>query len=234
MCRLRRCLSTPVTISMIRIGNKSAKSSSPQESRTSPPTFSLSLDMTRQSQLNPSPGPSLAAQSFNQDKAGTMMYEMNYSVPQFSSKGNDSLTPLVMSQKLEPIEEHISEPLDLSVKKPAEGSDWFEADCGGDYKFHTGYTLMSSYDEPLDLSPLSSHVDKEEAADYSRPSSRESTIRRTPSPIFDTTQAINKLSVNSTVLGDALSRIQGNISMSNSLINLSSISDILSVSHTDK
>ena len=84
------------------------------------------------------------------------------------------------------------------------------------------------YEEPLDLSPLSNHADPYEASDYSlsssrdpsRPSSRDSGIfpnLRTPSPTLDGSQglginrlsaSINKLSVNSTVLGDALSRIQ--------------------------
>ena len=88
--------------------------------------------------------------------------------------------------------------------------------------------VLQNYDHPLDLSPLSYHTDQVEAADLSRPSSRESSYRRTPSPILDASQAFNKLTVNSAVLGDALSRIQGNISMSNSLVNLSSVSDILS------
>jgi len=60
----------------------------------------------------------------------------------------------------------------------------------------------------------------------SRPSSADGRIRSTPSPVLEASYGLNKLSVNSTVLGDALAQIQANISAS-SLANLSSVSDIL-------
>ena len=76
--------------------------------------------------------------------------------------------------------------------------------------------------------PPSFHTDQVEAADYSGPSSSDSSYRRTPSSILDASQALNKLTLNSAVLGEALSRIHGNISMLDSLVELSCVSDILS------
>jgi len=60
----------------------------------------------------------------------------------------------------------------------------------------------------------------------SRPSSADGRIRSTPSPVLEASYGLNKLSVNSTALGDALAQIQANISTA-SLANLSSVSDIL-------
>jgi len=54
-----------------------------------------------------------------------------------------------------------------------------------------------------------------------------STTRTTPSPEMESSYGVNKLSVNSTILGHALAQVQSSISMSSSLVNLSSVSDIL-------
>jgi len=54
-----------------------------------------------------------------------------------------------------------------------------------------------------------------------------STTRTTPSPEMESSYGVNKLSVNSTILGHALAQVQSSISMSSSLANLSSVSDIL-------
>merc|ERR1711973_884838 len=145
------------------------------------------------------------------------------------------------------------QPLDLSLKtttRKKNEAEWYEQEpLEASSVFPTGIVYVD-YEEPLDLSPLSNHADPYEASDYSLSSSRDpsrSSSRdsgtfpnlRTPSPTLDGSQglginrlsaSINKLSVNSTLLGDALSRIQANISMSSSLVNLSSVSDILSES----
>jgi len=145
------------------------------------------------------------------------------------------------------------QPLDLSLKtttRKKNEAEWYEQEpLEASSEFPTGIVYVD-YEEPLDLSPLSNHADPYEASDYSLSSSRDpsrSSSRdsgnfpnlRTPSPTLDGSQglginrlsaSINKLSVNSTLLGDALSRIQANISMSSSLVNLSSVSDILSES----
>ena len=76
--------------------------------------------------------------------------------------------------------------------------------------------------------PPSFLTDQVESADLSGSSSRDASYRLTPSSILDASQALNKLTLNSAVLGEALSRIHGNISMLDSLLELSSISDILS------
>ena len=144
------------------------------------------------------------------------------------------IDPVLNRYKFEVVDNQFSEPLDLSVKKRKQReSELFDEQV--EFILPTTYVQIND-DEPLDLSPLSHHTDQLEATDLSRPSSTEPAAaelqlpvsRRTASPLLDGSQVINKMSVNSAVLGDALSRIQGNISMSNSLINLSSISDILS------
>merc|ERR1719391_809545 len=148
-----------------------------------------------------------------------------------------------------------NQPLDLSLKTTSreikrKEAEWYEQEpLEASSEFPTGIVYVD-YEEPLDLSPLSNHTDPYEASDYSLSSSRDllrPTFKdsgnfpnlRTPSPSLDGSQgiginrlsvSINKLSVNSTLLGDALSRIQANISMSSSLVNLSSVSDILSES----
>jgi hypothetical protein len=74
-------------------------------------------------------------------------------------------------------------------------------------------------------SPFSFGSDSSRSS-LSRPSSADGRIRSTPSPVLEASYGLNKLSVNSTALGDALAQIQANISAS-SLANLSSVSDIL-------
>jgi len=152
------------------------------------------------------------------------------------------------------------QPLDLSLKTGLSSRKWKEAEwyeqepLEASAEFPSGIVYVD-YEEPLDLSPLSNHTDPYEATDYSlsrdpsRPSSTDSGYYpnlRTPSPTLESSRlesrldgsqgisrlsvSINKLSVNSALLGDALSRIQANISMTSSLVNLSSVSDILSES----
>merc|ERR1719348_507923 len=152
------------------------------------------------------------------------------------------------------------QPLDLSLKTGLSSRKWKEADwyeqepLEASAEFPSGIVYVD-YEEPLDLSPLSNHTDPYEATDYSlsrdpsRPSSTDSGYYpnlRTPSPSLESSNlesrldgsqgisrlsvSINKLSVNSALLGDALSRIQANISMTSSLVNLSSVSDIPSES----
>jgi len=148
------------------------------------------------------------------------------------------------------------QPLDLSLKtglgmRKWKEAEWYEQEpLEASAEFPSGIVYVD-YEEPLDLSPLSNHTDPYEATDYSlsrdpsRPSSTDSGYYpnlRTPSPTLESSRldgsqgisrlsvSINKLSVNSALLGDALSRIQANISMTSSLVNLSSVSDILSES----
>jgi len=148
------------------------------------------------------------------------------------------------------------QPLDLSLKTGLRTRTWKEVEwyeqepLEASAEFPSGIVYVD-YEEPLDLSPLSNHTDPYEATDYSlsrdpsRPSSTDSGYYpnlRTPSPTLESSRldgsqgisrlsvSINKLSVNSALLGDALSRIQANISMTSSLVNLSSVSDILSES----
>eukprot|EP00092_Neocalanus_flemingeri_P023833 GFUD01025858.1.p1 GENE.GFUD01025858.1~~GFUD01025858.1.p1 ORF type:complete len:374 (-),score=72.16 GFUD01025858.1:8-1129(-) len=140
-------------------------------------------------------------------------------------------------------------PLDLSVKpRPSQNTEqWFTdelifTDCP------TKLLVLPPREEPLDLttassasnSPTKSLFSKPSLfgldisrSSMSRPSSADGRIRSTPSPVLEASYGLNKLSVNSTVLGDALALIQANISES-SLANLSSVSDILNRSDVDK
>ena len=83
--------------------------------------------------------------------------------------------------------------------------------------------------KPLDLSPYSSTGDQSQLTDFFLHPGLDPVTRRTPSPVLEASQSLYKVSVNSTLLGDALSRIQSSMSMSNSLVNLSSVSDVLPV-----
>jgi len=260
MCRLRRCLSTPVAISMIRVGNKVPKTRQTQS--MSLPLFTITVE-------NPPSLPQIKEDHFS--RSSTQHYEdrfklsslqpvieeqtvdlssspsqyfqerLKYHLQQINqSQDNYRLTyPYVLSDyrsstkyniiKTESLDEKYDDgPLDLRIQSRKQlGKDWFDEESSfAQSQLHTNYVLLD--DQPLDLSPLSHHTDQLEATDLSRPSSVDCHQRRTPSPILDASHCMNKLSVNSTLLGDALSRIQGNISMSNSLVNLSSISDILS------
>jgi len=141
-------------------------------------------------------------------------------------------------------------PLDLSLKTKAALDDdqWFTDELSF-AEFPTKLLFRQpkeEIEEPLDLTTTSGSacLSKSSAIgssrpsspfclgfDYlrstvSRPSSADGRIRSTPSPVLEASYGLNKLSVNSTVLGDALSQIQANISVS-SLANLSSVSDIL-------
>jgi len=147
-------------------------------------------------------------------------------------------------------------PLDLSTKpRPVVDDDQWFTDELTFAEFPTKLVYRQIKEEPVDLttfssasnscfsesslllydssrvpsrssSPLFLGLDFSKSA-LSRPSSADGRIRSTPSPsVLEASYGLNKLSVNSTVLGHALSQIQANISVS-SLANLSSVSDIL-------
>ena len=265
MCRLRRCLSTPVSISMIRVGNKVPKSSQTQS--MSQPLFTIKVEVPPSlPQVNEDHTVNFARSStqHHQERYRNLslqpvheeqMIDLSQSPSQYfqerlqyhleqMNKNQESYRqtyPYVISDcrnsteysnvKSEFLDDKLDDgPLDLRTQSKKQiGKDWFyEETRFAQNQLHTNYVLLND-DQPLDLSPLSNHTDQLETTDLSRPSSVDfhCSQRRTPSPILDASNCMNKLSVNSTVLGDALSRIQGNISMSNSLVNLSSISDIL-------
>ena len=200
MCRLRKCLSLPVNINLIRIGNKTKKSKVKQE----PTQISITVI----------PPP--------------LVEQTEFSNSDYNIK---TLPTLDFFQYREPslipdYQVDCSQPLDLTVKRretPVVENDWFS-----DELLFTAFPepdhVFLPPNKPLDLSPYCSTADLTEFLLGPAP---DSTTRRTPSPVLDASQSFYKLSVNSTLLGDALSRIQSNISMSNSLVNLSSVSDIL-------
>eukprot|EP00092_Neocalanus_flemingeri_P016980 GFUD01018365.1.p1 GENE.GFUD01018365.1~~GFUD01018365.1.p1 ORF type:complete len:378 (+),score=75.50 GFUD01018365.1:136-1269(+) len=140
-------------------------------------------------------------------------------------------------------------PLDLSVKpRPSQDTEQWFTDELIFTECPTKLLILPPREEPLDLttassassSPTKSLFSKPSLfgldisrSSMSRPSSADGRIRSTPSPVLEASYGLNKLSVNSTVLGDALALIQANISES-SLANLSSVSDILNRSDVDK
>ena len=139
-------------------------------------------------------------------------------------------------------------PLDLSIKPmPVQDDEQWFADELNFTNLQTKLLFLPSREEPLDLTTTGSSSASSSARSspnkclyskpsflgtefsksfMSRPSSADGRIRSTPSPVLEASYGLNKLSVNSTVLGDALAQIQANISIS-SLANLSNVSDIL-------
>ena len=234
ICRLRRCLSTPVRLNEIRIGAKTLRSSRSEQPAV--PLYSIAVQPPPYHHVEVEP---LRVTSYEKKEHFFNENVFKDPIPSTFRKidqqfSNLLIDPILNSHKFEIVDNQFSEPLDLSVKKRKQReSELFDEQV--EFILPTTYVQINE-DEPLDLSPLSHHTDQLEATDLSRPSSTEPApaepqlpvSRRTASPLLDGSQVINKMSVNSAVLGDALSRIQGNISMSNSLINLSSISDILS------
>ena len=222
ICRLRRCLSTPVTISMIRIGNKSPPVKQPKKQAA--PLFTIHVEAP------PAPQQSAVSKEeidfIDQELKPFMDYYQPLKPEPLPMNLSDAGAPC--NNSAYDLSANACQPLDLRISRKRKEAEWLSHEYNASQTDLPIQFVLQNYDEPLDLSPLSYHTDQVEAADLSRPSSRDSSCRRTPSPILDASQALNKLTVNSAVLGDALSRIHGNISMSNSLVNLSSVSDILS------
>ena len=208
ICRLRKCLSFPVNISLIRIGNKTKKS----KPREDPPQVSITVIPPPLVETS-----SVPVTKFEIKNLPSLDF-FQYREPAFPSGSSwDVKTNFVDD----------CQPLDLSVKRKdfTLENDWFS-----DELLFTSYspeTVFIPTNKPLDLSPYCSTVDQSQLTDLFLPPTEDPLTRRTPSPVLEASQSLNKLSVNSTLLGDALSRIQSNISMSNSLVNLSSVSDIL-------
>jgi len=133
-------------------------------------------------------------------------------------------------------------PLDLSVKfQPAlDDEQWFTDELTFT-EFPTKLLYLQPKEEPLDLSTASSACPSPTKSCFSkpsllgwdfsrsslsRPSSADGRIRSTPSPVLEASYGLNKLSVNSALLADALAQVHANISVS-TLANLSNVSDIL-------
>ena len=212
-CRFRRCLSTPVTISMIRVGDKSLPI---KLTKKQTPMYNITIQMPPQQQIK---------EEIDIDKELQPYVDLYQSVKVEPLPVTLSETVSSCNNSVSDLSDRAYQPLDLSVSRNRTETDNKSTISQSD--FHYKHVLQN-YDEPLNLSHLSSLTDQLEATDLSRPSSRDFIYRRTTSPILDASQALNKLTINSAILADALSRIQENLSMSNSLDNLSSVSDILS------
>merc|ERR1712228_952805 len=144
----------------------------------------------------------------------------------FSMSSRMSATFSLQDQLVPPLIINECEPIDLSLKRKRKS---FE-----EYTFSEELPFKQyrfSDEEPIDLSVSSrntsaSHIKLMNRYDAMWNRSSDLRLRFTPSPSLENGNSVNKLSVNSTILGDALEQIKANISAS-SLANLSSISDIL-------
>jgi len=272
LCRLTACLSAPVNIFMIRVGESSTRGNQTKYNHEEtvsiecPPQYNLNIikpclekensfkheEPNRYSiSLAPSYNyyPSLQSNCIpsTNDKIDSSRFSLGVEerevAPRLTVKKEllkeaweEILVFPESSVKKELLEEACL-PLDLSRKsKQTEMEDQWYIDELNFVENACNFTNVNdNLEEPLDLttpgfvssncSPNKSWLEK-----YSKPflsrSLNELKGRSTPSPGPD---GNNKFSINSTVLGNALAQIQGNISVS-SLANLSSLSDILSES----
>jgi len=218
-CRLLTCLSNPVNIAMIRVGDKGGNKKCQRGNKTedpSPPSRLFNIEQNDEFQmsryysavhgLNPRsiPPPPVNYQY--------LQYSIPYDIPY--SKNTQSLENEIEKLLVEPIDDV---PLDLSVKPKVkkESDEWFL-----DELVFTEFPSQQHGPDPLDLSTSFDGV-------VVNPWIHSVDGRVLPSPSLEANNSVNKLSVNSTVLGHALAQIQSSISMSSSLANLSSVSDIL-------
>jgi len=141
-----------------------------------------------------------------------LQYSIPYDIPY--SKNTQSLENEIEKLLVEPIDDV---PLDLSVKPKVkkENDEWFL-----DELVFTEFPSQQHGPDPLDLTTSFDGV-------VVNPWIHSVDGRILPSPSLEANNSVNKLSVNSTVLGHALAQIQSSISMSSSLANLSSVSDII-------
>ena len=241
ICRLQTCLTNPVNITMIRVGEKVKKSKKETKARdpTAYTTNTMSFLQNQQLQAscnNSSPDIGGVTTMYNSPSA-TYQY-LQYPTPSFSQPYISPSTFDIEAEKLlvEPID---NSPLDLRIKKVHvdDDDDWFLQEVAftdlhsqQPMSDHLDVSKFPSLDISNSFTLWSSRQDISitglSKPDLSRSIANIST-HKSPSPVLESSYGVNKLSVNSTILGHALTQIQASISMSSSLANLSSVSDIL-------
>ena len=247
MCRLQTCLANPVNIAMIRVGEKvkkSKKESKPREPTTYT-TTNKSLFQNQQFQAPiyySSPVKELVSTLYTSPTA-TYQYLHYPIVPDdmySTDQPHSSFSTFDIEAEKLLVESADDCPLDLRTNKVQVDDDdnvdeWFRQEVA-----FTELQTQQSRSDNFDVSTFSSFDSNSftfsKREDLSRTESSILASSRsiancsaptTPSPEMESSYGVNKLSVNSTILGHALAQVQSSISMSSSLANLSSVSDIL-------
>jgi len=264
ICRLQTCLANPVNIAMIRVGCKVKKSKREIRIKSQDPILYTNPDMTvvpsKQLQssnvyfsgvANSGVTDVVSSILYTPSTAATYQY-LQYPIPYYDMPSTHQ--PLSFSaydfegEKLL-IESSIDDaPLDLRMNTVQEVDDdddeWFRHEVAFT-ELHSQLQRSDNLDESIfpfmDRNPSSWNrrdlsddiVTEFPKSVLSRPSTSCS-VSAAPSPVLESSYCVNKLSLNSTVLGQALSQIQASISLSSSLANLSSVSDILADGDGDK
>jgi len=272
LCRLRTCMTTPINISLVRIGDKAEggknKKSAPAKKTLEPNPFTFQMTFQPKQEQYPIPENYSFADlplafppppSFQYYPATISSTQPSfYDIPSFYRTpsptldeqehsnsasffdGEQNLCPK-SDKKVSPVFQECT-PLDLSVKfQPAlDDEQWFTDELTFT-ECPTKLLYLQPKEEPLDLSTASSACPSPTKSCFSkpslfgwdfsrsslsRPSSADGRIRSTPSPVLEASYGLNKLSVNSALLADALAQVHANISVS-TLANLSNVSDIL-------
>jgi len=233
LCRLTTCLTVPINIAMIRVDKKVSKIMN-----QNPISYEITIQ-PNQEFLIPEVIPSSFVHSWSVAPPDLIS---NPLVPYSSTT---SITHVYGSYNMDQefllsdhaVPDQDDAPLDLSIKpKPkVEECDGLEQifldsptkNLVEDLTSKTKSSLSGKISHrSRSSSPLYFDV-YSKMSSLSRPSSADGRTRSTPSSsVLELSYGLNKLSVNSTVLGEALAQIQANISGS-SLANLSSLSDIL-------
>jgi len=241
ICRLQTCLANPVNITMIRVGEKVKKSKKETKTRelTTHTTTNMSLFQNQQFPTSYHYSRPEVKDWFSTlySASPTATYQyLHYPIPYDMSSTyqphSSFSTSDIEAEKL--LVESVDDcPLDLRTNKEQVDGDndvdeWFHQEIA----FTELHTQQSLSDHSFDSNSFTflkqeDLSGRESSIVASSRSIANSTTRTTPSPEMESSYGVNKLSVNSTILGHALAQVQSSISMSSSLANLSSVSDIL-------
>jgi len=247
ICRLQTCLANPVNITMIRVGEKVKKSKKETKTREAAayPTTNVSLDLNQQFQASKyysSPDVKEWVSTLYTSPKATYKY-LHYPIPYDMSstdQPNSSFPTFDIEAEKLLVESGDDCPLDLTMNKVQVNVDddvdeWFHQEVAfielqtqqlGSYNFDIS-TLSSFESKSFSFSKREDLSGTESSILASSRSIANCGVRTTPFPAAESSYGVNKLSVNSTILGHALAQVQSSISMSSSLVNLSSVSDVL-------
>jgi len=247
ICRLQTCLANPVNITMIRVGEKVKKSKKETRELSTDTTTNMSLFQNQQfpTSIHYS-RPDVkdwVSTLYNASPTATyqyLHYPIPYDVPSTYQHHSSFSTSDIEAEKL--LVESVDDfPLDLRTNKEQVDGDndvdeWFHQEVAftelhtqqslSDHLFDVSTSYMFDSNS-LTLLKQENLSGRESSILASSRFIANSTARTSASPEMESSHGVNKLSVNSTILGHALAQVQSSISMSSSLVNLSSVSDIL-------
>jgi len=264
ICRLQTCLANPVNIAMIRVGGKVKKSKKEIRIKSQDPILYTNPNMTvvpsKKLQSSnvyfsggaiPSVTDVVSSILYTPPTAATYQY-LQYPLPYYNMPSTHqprSFSTYDFEGEKLLIEPSIDDaPLDLRMNTVQEVDDdddeWFRHEVAFT-ELHSQLQRSENLDESifpfLDSNPsswnrrdLSDDIVTEFPKSVLSKPLTSCSVSAAPSPVLESSYCVNKLSLNSTVLGQALSQIQASISLSSSLANLSSVSDILADGDGDK